>query len=99
MPQFVHAPEKPQWFCCVPSWHCPFEQQNPLPHVPSLAAPQAEVQKPAEQVGVRSTHVAHMPPLAPQAPLARPPTHCEPLQQPPLQLVCPAPHAVSHSCV
>jgi hypothetical protein len=99
MPQLVHTPETPQWFCCVPSWHWPFEQQNPFAQVPLPGPPQADVQKPDEQVGVRSTQALHMPPLFPHSRFAVPGTQVVPLQQPPLQLVWPAPQVVSQRCV
>jgi hypothetical protein len=72
-----------------------------VPHDPSPAEPHAALQVPPDpQVGVPPAQTLHVPPPVPHAPAAAPATHCDPLQQPPLQAVSLAPpQVVPQVCV
>jgi len=96
--QSAHAlPEAPHVFVAPLPAHWPLLQQKPLPQVPSPLLPHAFVQLPPEHVGVWPEQGAHMLPLFPQPPLARPSVQLLPSQQPPLHVRPPA-HDVAHTC-
>jgi len=80
----------------VSALHVPPRQHVPAPHDPSPAWPQAALQvPPAPQVGVPPAQTLHAAPPMPHAPADPPATHCDPLQQPPLQAVSLAPPQVA----
>jgi hypothetical protein len=81
--QLTHAcPDAPQVDVMVPSAQVPALQHEPLPQVPSFAAPHALVQAPWWQVGVIPPHTWHVDFGAPHAPFASPCWHDVPSQQP-----------------
>jgi hypothetical protein len=57
--QFTHVPEPPHVAGWFPATHALPAQQKPPPHVPSVAAPQADVHAPAVHVGVPFVHGEH----------------------------------------
>jgi hypothetical protein len=87
--QSAQTPEKPHELSAEPRVQLPFLQQYPPLQVPFPAAPHADVQLPALQVGVAFVQAAHAPPPAPQRLFDVPAWHVllVPLQQPALQPV------------
>jgi hypothetical protein len=85
--QTAQMPEPPHAGGWVPATHVFPEQQKPPLHVPSPATPQADVQLPAEHVGVPAPQGMQVEPPVAHAPFAVPGAQLPPLQQPPLHAV------------